>query len=84
LYAKVRDLRHKKEPQVNLTQVFEQVKQNHTEDWLLSVEILELSIVQKNQSLENIVISYLEDLIVKRPEVAHLIKGGMDLLLNKD
>ena len=84
LYAKVRDLRHKKEPQVNLTQVFEQVKQNHTEDWLLSVEILELAIVQKNQSLENIVISYLEYLIVKRPEVAHLIKGGMDLLLNKD
>lgn len=84
LYAQVRDLRHKKEPLINLTQVFEQVTLNHPEDWLLSIEILELAILQKNQSLENKVISYLEDLIEKRPEVAHLIKGGMDLLLKKE
>jgi phenylalanine-4-hydroxylase len=84
LYAQVRDLRIGKEPLINLTLIFEKVSQNHPQDWLLSVEILEIAIVQKNQSLENKVLTYLESLIIKRPEVAHLIQGGMDLLLKKE
>lgn len=42
LYASVREIRKNKGSKTELKSVFEELKNNHSDDWLLSVEIAEL------------------------------------------
>ncbi|PTT13263.1 hypothetical protein DBR27_05090, partial [Flavobacterium sp. HMWF030] len=57
---------------------------NHTNDWLLSVEIAELLKDSDEKQLLQEVLVYLDQLKIKRPEVAHLISGGLDLIFDKE
>lgn len=56
-----------------LLRLFETLKSKFSQDWLLSLEIFELT--QKDEILE-----YLEHLKQSRPEVAHLITNGIELI----
>ena len=56
-----------------LLRLFETLKSKFSQDWLLSLEIFELT--QKDEILE-----YLEHLKQSRPEVAHLITNGIELV----
>jgi phenylalanine-4-hydroxylase len=84
LYQEVRALREGQSIDRSLAQIFEIVKNNHPNDWLLSLEIAEL--LQKNNQQELIpqVVHHLEQLKQIRPTVAHLISGGLELIFEKE
>ncbi|KQO33859.1 phenylalanine 4-monooxygenase [Flavobacterium sp. Leaf82] len=83
LYQTVRLIRENKDSKSELKSVFGKLKQNHPNDWLLSVEITELLKESNEEQLLQEVLVYLDQLKVKRPEVAHLISGGLDLIFDK-
>jgi len=82
LYQTVRMLRENKDSKSELKSVFEKLKNNHQNDWLLSVEIAELLKDSEEKQLLQEVLVYLDQLKEKRPEVAHLIAGGLDLIFD--
>jgi phenylalanine-4-hydroxylase len=83
LYQQVRNIRETKDKEAALTPIFEKLQNNHKRDWLLSVEIAELLNERNESQLLDKVVSHLEDQKIKRPEVAHLISGGLDLIFDK-
>lgn len=83
LYSTVRNIRNNKDSKSVLQSVFEKLKTNHPNDWLLAVEITELLKDSDEKQLLQEVLDYLEQLKEKRPEVAHLISGGLDLIFEK-
>jgi phenylalanine-4-hydroxylase len=56
-----------------LVLIFHKLPKNHPSDWLLALEIYELT-------QEHIVLEYLSEVKRKRPKVAHLIEGGLELI----
>lgn len=59
--------------------IFEKLKKNHPNDWLLPLEIYELA-SQVDSDFSKEVLKHLLNLKKERPKVAHLIEGGMRLL----
>lgn len=84
LYASIRDIRKNKGSKTELKSIFENLKNNHSNDWLLSVEIAELLKDSDEKQLLQEVLVYLDQLKEKRPEIAHLISGGLDLIFSKE
>lgn len=84
LYQQVRSIRETNSHETLLTSIFKKVKTNHPNDWLLSVEITELLKNSNQPQLLQEVLAHLENLKTKRPEVAHLISGGLDLIFDKE
>jgi len=83
LYKVVRALREGKENK-SLTQIFETLKSNHPNDWLLSIEIVEI-LKDKNQpELLEQVLTHLEKLKETRTEVAKLIGNGLELIFKNE
>ena len=82
LYATVRNIRNNKDSKSELKSVFEKVRSNHADDWLLAVEIAELLKDSDEKQLLQEVLIYLDQLKKRRPEVAHLISGGLDLIFD--
>ncbi len=56
-----------------LLEIFKKVKRNFSNDWLLPLELYELT---KNYEI----LDHLKSLQEKRPEIAHLIEGGLGLI----
>ncbi|MBF4486749.1 aromatic amino acid hydroxylase [Flavobacterium sp. CSZ] len=83
LYQTIRMIRENKDSKAELKAVFEKLQKNHSNDWLLSVEIAELLKDSNEEQLLQQVLVYLDQLKGKRPEVAHLIAGGLDLIFDK-
>ncbi len=80
LYKEVRDTRNAGEiDSTKLQQIFKTVKENHSIDWLLSLEIYEL-ILKTDSEFSTEVLKHLLHLKQERPKVAHLIDGGLALL----
>ncbi len=80
LYQKVRDLRESNAIDLPaLTSVFNILSQEFPEDWLLSLEILELT-RGKDDSFSEKIIEHLTTVKKNRPEVAHLVDNGLSLL----
>ena len=84
LYLNIRKLREGKPAEITLKEAFGAVTANHEYDWLLSVEIAELAKKEYHSDLIDKVSNHLEKLKTKRPEIAHLIKGGLELIFEKD
>lgn len=84
LYAAVRDIRTGKQENVMLNDIFETVKQKHSHDWLLSVEIAELLAKGDNPELLQKVMLHLDTVKQSRPETAHLIDNGLELIFEKE
>lgn len=80
LYRQVRDLREGRDKSISIRNVFHQLKSNHPNDWLLSVEIAELVKEMNDPQLMEEVLIHLEKLKQSRPEIAHLITGGLELI----
>jgi len=83
LYQNVRDIREGRSGQLSLEQTFETLTKNHSKDWLLAVEIIELTHKSNSVILEEKAVAYLENLKVSRPEVAKLITNGLELIFDK-
>ena len=58
---------------VALMTIFEALKRDYPSDWLLSIEIYELT-------KEEVVLQHLISLKDTRPKIAHLIDNGIDLI----
>ena len=82
LYATVRNIRNNDSNKTELQLIFNQLKNNHPNDWLLAVEIAELLTDALTPLLHEVIV-YLSQLKERRPEVAHLISGGLDLIFDK-
>uniref|UniRef100_UPI00404A92E7 aromatic amino acid hydroxylase n=2 Tax=Flavobacterium sp. TaxID=239 RepID=UPI00404A92E7 len=86
LYKSVRNIRENNESHEKLKDIFKEVSTNHNNDWLLSLEILEIletSDLNEFESLKTKVFDYLEDLKTKRPKIRHLIDNGLELCIKK-
>jgi phenylalanine-4-hydroxylase len=84
LYESVREIRENKVSNLTLNTIFNKVRTNHPNDWLLSVEIAELCKVADNNSLLEDVLNHLNGLKAKRPEVKKLITNGLELILETE
>jgi len=78
LYAKVHDFRTGNNTSISLETIFEKLLSAHPKDWLLLVELYELT--AKNPSLQTRVLERLQSIQMERPEVAELITDGIDLI----
>lgn len=83
LYANVRTIREKKSAAITLKEAFAAVTSCHPNDWLLSIEIAELAQKEGNSDLVNEVLNHLENVKTNRPEIAHLITNGLELIFEK-
>jgi phenylalanine-4-hydroxylase len=84
LYQTIRNIRETKDAEASLKPILENLQTNHSKDWLLAIEIAELLKERNESQLLQEVLLYLDQLKVKRPEVAHLIAGGLDLIFDKE
>ena len=83
LYASVRNIRENKTSIITLKEAFAAVTAHHPNDWLLSIEIAELAKKEGNSDLVDKVLNHLEKVKSLRPKVAHLIEGGLSLILEQ-
>ncbi len=84
LYLSVRNIREGKPATTTLKEAFASVSAGHPNDWLLSVEIAELAKKDGNTDLVDKVLNHLEKVKNNRPEVAHLVDGGLELIFEKE
>jgi phenylalanine-4-hydroxylase len=83
LYLNIRNIREGKGQTLSIAETFARVKEKHANDWLLAIEMVEL-LHQSKDSLLPEVMLYLDALKKKRPTVAHLIDGGLELIFEKE
>jgi phenylalanine-4-hydroxylase len=83
LYLNIRNLREGKPAVISIENTFDLVQSKHPKDWLLSLEIAESCNLTGNTELLHNVLIHLEKLKQNRPEIAHLISGGLELFLEK-
>jgi phenylalanine-4-hydroxylase len=79
LYASVRNIREGKDAKFSLEAAFDLTRKHHPNDWLLSVEIYEL-VVGKEGKLTKDVLKHLQEVKSRRPDISHLIEGGINLI----
>ncbi len=79
LYESVRNIRDGENAKFSLQAAFDLVKKYHSQDWLLAVEIYEL-VIHHDPKLSQEIKTYLLEVRNKRPEVSHLIDGGVELI----
>lgn len=79
LYKKVRTLRDSTYSAKDLKAVFNRLSGSHQDDWLLVIELYELTNNLDNRLSEDI-LSYLNKMKIKKPKIAHLIDNGLELI----
>jgi len=79
LYLSVRNIRQGENAKFSLEATFDLLKKYHSRDWLLPVEIYEL-VVDRDPELAAEIKEHLESIKMTRPEVSHLIDGGIELV----
>ena len=84
LYHTVRNIRETKDTTTSLAPIFEKLKEEHSNDWLLCVELAELLKARNETQLLSEILSHLENLKKQRPEVAQLISNGLELIFEKE
>ena len=84
LYASVRNIRDNKTATTTLKEAFASVTANHPNDWLLSIEIIELAKKEENTDLVERVLNHLEKVKINRPEIKHLVDNGLELIFEKE
>lgn len=78
LYEKVRMHREQNSTE-DLEVILSDLIQNHPQDWLLTLEIVELA-KQNNLDLYDKALNHLLKVKTDRPEIAHLVTNGLNLL----
>ena len=79
LYQKVREVREKNSSEEDFIQLFNDVKQGYSEDWLLSIELYEL-IYKQNNDLAKEIKTYLLEKGETKVEYKKLILDGTELI----
>lgn len=84
LYHQIREYRGRKNKTVSRHKVFEEIVLHHPNDWLLSVELYELASLADEPGFCRQILAHLENVKRNRPEVGHLIDGGISLVAKND
>jgi len=79
LYQAVRLMREENKT-TDLNAILDTLLKEYTTDWLLTVEILELAKLNKEDALYQKALNRLEQLKVERSKVAHLIQDGVSII----
>lgn len=82
LYASVRNIREGKNSRFSIEAVLDLLRKAHPLDWLLPVEIYELC-AEKDEKLAAATREHLNQVKAKRPEVAHLIEDGIQMVISR-
>ncbi|SFT16435.1 phenylalanine-4-hydroxylase [Zhouia amylolytica] len=80
LYQQVREYREGKNRTISRHKVFEELVAHYPNDWLLSVELYELARNSHNDEFAQEILDHLETVKLNRPQVGHLIDGGISLI----
>jgi phenylalanine-4-hydroxylase len=78
LYKQVREYREEKNKSVELKSIFSCLQDNHPNDWLLALELYEIS--RDDIMFNEQIIKYLNEKKTSKPEVKHLIENGIELI----
>lgn len=84
LYQTVRNIRESNDTETPLESIFTQLQEKHSNDWLLSIEIIELLNIRNETDVMQKVILHLENLKKQRPELEKLISNGLELIFEKE
>ncbi|WOD44114.1 aromatic amino acid hydroxylase [Hwangdonia lutea] len=80
LYQQVRDYRNGTNRTISRTKVLEELIENHSNDWLLPVELYELAFIGNETKLCESILNHLETIKQNRPEVGRLIDDGLEIV----
>ncbi|NNL09357.1 MAG: aromatic amino acid hydroxylase [Croceitalea sp.] len=80
LYQRIRDHRDNVDTTISRAKVFEELKTNYPNDWLLSVEIYELAKKSNRQELAEAIIAHLNQMKLSQPKLGQLIDDGLELV----
>ncbi|PJJ09253.1 phenylalanine-4-hydroxylase [Flavobacterium sp. 1] len=80
LYQTVRSIRESNDKKASLKPIFEKLQNNHPNDWLLSIELVELLNARNETNLIQQILLHLENLKKQRPEIEKLISNGLELI----
>ncbi|MGZ0015101.1 aromatic amino acid hydroxylase [Yeosuana sp. AK3] len=83
LYQQIRDYREGRNTTISRTKVLEELIKNHSNDWLLTVEIYELAVSGHETKLANQCLSHLETIKQHKPQVGKLIDDGLEIVNQK-
>ena len=87
LYQQIRDFREGKNTTISRNKVFQEIRTNYPEDWLLCVELYELAKmnpgIQKEQVFAAGIKNHLEMIKQENSKVGHLIDDGLALVDQK-
>lgn len=81
-YQQVRDYRKGTNTTISRNKVFQEIKEQFPNDWLLSIELYELAKSTNESNLANAVLKHLEIVKQSNPKVGHLIDDGLTLVDN--
>jgi phenylalanine-4-hydroxylase len=84
LYQQVRGYREGNNKTNSLQKVFAEIIAHHPSDWLLPVELYELASLSNETGFCQEILTHLENVKRNRPELRHLIDGGISLVEKKD
>lgn len=79
IYQSVRNIRNGENTKFSLQAAFDIAKKHHPKDWLLSVEIYEL-VLEKDPKLASEVKEHLQNVKQGRPNITHLVDGGIEMV----
>jgi phenylalanine-4-hydroxylase len=84
LYQTVRSIRESNDTTTSLEPIFEKLQNDHPNDWLLSIELVELLHTRNETNLMQSVLLHLENLKKQRPEIEKLISNGLELIFENE
>lgn len=79
-YEQIRHFREGKNTTVSRNKVLKALKKDHSEDWLLPVELYELAKQDNNHAFQKEILEHLEHIKLDNPKVGHLIDDGLQLV----
>ncbi len=79
LYQAVKNIRNGTNTAFSLEAVFDILKKDHPEDWLLPVEIYEL-VHERDLKFANYILKHLEAITLKKPTIKRLIDSGIEII----
>ncbi|MCK0161655.1 aromatic amino acid hydroxylase [Allomuricauda sp. F6463D] len=79
-YLQVREFREGANTTISRNKVFQALKKDHPNDWLLPVELYELAKQDNNQKFQQDILEHLENIKRDNPKVGHLIDDGIRLI----
>ncbi len=80
LYQSVRDSRENKPDFSEIQSIFESIKDQYPNEWLVTLEMLELVSDQNHNGLTDEIIQALESMKLKHPELTMLINNGLEMI----